>query len=208
MELSIAKREIRESIKKILLTITQDELTRQSINILKSLEKIPEFEGAKNIALYMNMPNLEVKTLPIIRACFERNLNLYLPKCIYSSDAGRKKNHLRMLQMSSLNEVLQLQPQGKYKLLEPVQGNDLFDCEEGLDVIIVPGVAFSREKKRLGHGAGFYDEFLTVHKVKFGKSPFMIGIGLAQQLVDEIPTETHDWDLDCIIIDGVTFRGT
>lgn len=61
---------------------------------------------------------------------------------------GRKRNYLSMLEVSSYENVLQLEPQGKYNLLEPICGNDIMDTGD-LDVIIVPGVAFTKLKKDL-----------------------------------------------------------
>jgi len=63
------------------------------------------------------------------------------------------------------------------------------------DVIIVPGTAFSRAGHRLGQGGGWYDRFLP------GRRPdaVTIGVGFAPQLVDDVPTEAHDVELDCIV---------
>lgn len=202
MEIVIAKRELRKLVKKELLSVSSNELRSQSHSICETLCNIPEFQNARSVALYMSMPKMEARTLPIIKECFKRNKKLYLPKCMYQAVDGRMKNHLQMLEIPSFLEISKLQPQGKYNLLEPTTGNDLLESKDGLDVIIVPGVAFTADKKRLGHGAGFYDEFLSTYQKTFGKPPYIIGIGLTQQLVNHIPTEAHDWSLDCIIIGG------
>ena len=68
-----------------------------------------------------------------------------------------------------------------------------------LDLIIVPGVAFDKNKNRMGHGAGFYDEFITTFHNKFKRKPYLLGVALQEQIVDYIPTEPHDWKLDSII---------
>ena len=100
--------------------------------------------------------------------------------------------------MPSLEAIHQLKPQGKYQLLEPLTGNDAMETGI-LDLIIVPGVAFDKNKNRMGHGAGFYDEFITTFHNKFKRKPYLLGVALQEQIVDYIPTEPHDWKLDSII---------
>ncbi|ODV82268.1 nagb/rpia/CoA transferase-like protein [Suhomyces tanzawaensis NRRL Y-17324] len=196
-----AKLQLRKSIKSQLQHISQESLRTQSVEVLKRLREHQPFVDAKRIALYMNMPHLEIQTNSIIQTCFEMGKRVYLPRCNTIAKEGRKKNHLSMLEMKSYDDVLRLKPQGKYQLLEPTEGPDIMEEEGGkLDVIIVPGVAFTSEKQRIGHGAGFYDEFLATYYTNKHTSPHLIGIGLREQLVGIIPKEKHDWDLNTLII--------
>lgn len=57
----------------------------------------------------------------------------------------------------------------------------------GIDVALVPGVAFDRLGNRLGRGGGFYDRFLA-------SAPELntIGICFDFQVVEELPVEGHD----------------
>ncbi|KAF2207699.1 hypothetical protein CERZMDRAFT_13828, partial [Cercospora zeae-maydis SCOH1-5] len=76
--------------------------------------------------------------------------------------------------------------------------------ERGLDLIVVPAVAFDRELNRLGHGAGFYDRFLTRNfgNGKNGKKPFLFGICLAEQIVPDgkLVMEPWDWRVDAVAV--------
>ncbi|CAK7909322.1 5-formyltetrahydrofolate cyclo-ligase [[Candida] anglica] len=202
--MALGKAALRSALKKELQLVTQDELLRQSMNVRRSLEKVPAFQNAKSVALYMNMPHSEVQTLQMVESSFQTGKKVYLPKCNFKPCVGRKKNYLSMLEVQSYEEVLSFKPQGKYQLLEPVDGKDALE-QGNLDLIVVPGVAFTKEGKRLGHGAGFYDEFLSVYFEKFGKLPYLIGVGLKVQLVDELPTEAHDWTLDCVVVENEVY---
>jgi len=70
------------------------------------------------------------------------------------------------------------------------------------DVIIVPGTAFTQGGQRLGQGGGWYDRFLPGRRA----DALTIGIGFEPQVVDIVPTDAHDVELDCIVTeDGPTW---
>ncbi|KAG0681376.1 5,10-methenyltetrahydrofolate synthetase [Kluyveromyces marxianus] len=77
-------------------------------------------------------------------------------------------------------------------------------------VILMPGVAFSKKNgARMGHGAGYYDDYITRHLHYTGKKPLLVGLALKEQLVDDVPVEEHDYTVDCLVSgDGeVTWYG-
>jgi 5-formyltetrahydrofolate cyclo-ligase len=55
-----------------------------------------------------------------------------------------------------------------------------------IDLVIVPGLAFTPAGDRLGYGQGYYDRFLPT------VSAPSIGVCFAEQLVDEMPVTQHD----------------
>lgn len=55
-------------------------------------------------------------------------------------------------------------------------------------LMLVPGLAFTKDGKRLGRGAGFYDRAISV----LPKCVKTLGICKMTQLVDEIPMQEHD----------------
>ena len=62
-----------------------------------------------------------------------------------------------------------------------------------IDLIIVPGVIFDREKNRLGYGKGYYDRYLS------NKDIYKIGICFSDQVIDLLPSESHDIKMNIII---------
>lgn len=139
----------------------------------------------------------EVHTDIMIKNAFEDGKLVFLPRT-----CGK---NMKMLQVKSLIDVENLVPVGKYKLLEPSE--EAADAREdfgGLDMIIVPGLAFSTKGQRLGRGAGFYDKYLTSHSEWSKREglviPHTIAVGLQEQLLDNVPCEDHDVPLDRVII--------
>ncbi len=86
---------------------------------------------------------------------------------------------------------------GRFGVREPADDPGTRVSVEKIDLILVPGLAFTSGGFRLGRGAGYYDRFLSTPGLVAGK----IGIGFAFQLVPEIPVESHDMRLDGVITD-------
>ena len=67
-----------------------------------------------------------------------------------------------------------------------------------VDLVVVPGVAFTASGHRLGQGGGWYDRFLSGLRPGVAR----IGVCFAECLVDELPTEAHDVIMDLVITDA------
>jgi 5-formyltetrahydrofolate cyclo-ligase len=65
-------------------------------------------------------------------------------------------------------------------------------------VMLVPLSAFDERGHRIGYGAGHYDRAIA-RQVAAGKTPRLIGLGFACQLVARVPDEVHDRALDMML---------
>ena len=63
---------------------------------------------------------------------------------------------------------------------------------------LVPGLAFTRDGKRLGYGGGWYDRLLAEASEDAPK----YGIAHAFQILDDLPSEPHDILLSGVVDDG------
>lgn len=80
---------------------------------------------------------------------------------------------------------------GMLNIREPLIDN--YSAVEQLDLVIVPGLAFTVSGKRLGFGAGYYDRFLEHY------AGHTISVALSTQLLDDLPTENHDQTVQRIL---------
>ena len=93
----------------------------------------------------------------------------------------------------------------------PSRENCLQD-KKGLDVVILPGVAFGVDGRRLGHGKGYYDVWLTRYFEEVGKErgmPVLVGTALKEQVFEagKVPVDGTDWEVDIVITgDGRLIR--
>lgn len=65
--------------------------------------------------------------------------------------------------------------------------------------MITPGVAFTKNGGRLGHGKGYYDSFFNKLATVQEKPAFKVGLSFREQIVDEVPLNEHDVRLDMIL---------
>ena len=87
---------------------------------------------------------------------------------------------------------------GPFGILEPkVDGIEVPKNE--IDLIIVPGVAFDKDKNRMGRGRGFYDRLLsTLNAPK-------VGICFGFQMIPQVPVEPLDKKMDYVITEDTIY---
>lgn len=97
----------------------------------------------------------------------------------------------RVLENRVLHSLSELES-GKMGTRHPA-APDIFTGQ--VDFVIVPGLAFDRQRYRLGYGGGYYDGFL-VNQTRALK----VGIFYPFQEVLQVPREEHDVQLDKILV--------
>ena len=60
--------------------------------------------------------------------------------------------------------------------------------------MLVPGLAFTGDGVRLGHGGGYYDRLLERCRCT------TVGVCFAEQIVDVLPVQSHDVKVGRVLI--------
>ncbi|KAJ6021533.1 hypothetical protein N7540_007037 [Penicillium herquei] len=199
MAFQTAKHDLRKRMRATLKNMSATVISQQSGVATSKFLSLPEYQNAKSIAVYLSMPTGELSTRSIVQDAFERGKNVYIPY-IHTVE---KVSVMDMLALESMTEFESLQPDSwGIPSLQPTQvpgrRNGLTD--NGLDLIVMPGMAFDQEFRRLGHGKGYYDHFLTRYSEHSKKMPFLVALSLQEQMVEEVPVMAHDWLIDALVV--------
>ena len=86
--------------------------------------------------------------------------------------------------------------EGAFGIMEPAADARLVDPSQ-IDLMVVPGVAFTLKGARMGRGRGYYDKYLS----RAGFRAVKVGVCYAHQIVDDLPVEPHDIFMDFVVHD-------
>ncbi|XP_043269786.1 5-formyltetrahydrofolate cyclo-ligase [Venturia canescens] len=186
-----AKSALRKEIQAAIEKIEDGEKKRQSIQVVQKLLALPQYKESKRISVYLSTKD-EIDTLPILKDIFENKKEAFVPRY-----EGKK---MCMVKLDSLEDYEKL-PLTKWNIKQPLASDARDDALEtgGLDLVILPGVAFTVTGKRCGHGMGYYDKFLQSCVEKQSKKPHLIAVAFNEQMRDDIPTSESDVLLDLIV---------
>lgn len=176
-----------------------DETVRQESKLVtERLLSLQEYRNSKSVSVYMSMDG-EINTRDLIRNIFETNKACYVP-CFTGSAT------MTMVKLKSWEDFLSL-PVNKWNIPEPAADEVREDAldEQGLDLIIVPGVGFDAEMNRIGHGRGYYDRYIQQCSEwadsKQRAPPKTVALALREQMVEvgRIPIEPTDRKPDVLL---------
>jgi len=91
---------------------------------------------------------------------------------------------------------------GPYGIPEPPCPRGSRSRSTGFDLVVVPGVAFDREGRRLGHGFGYYDRFLGA----LPEGATLVGLAFSSHVIPEVPVDAWDVPVHALVTEEGVIR--
>lgn len=194
MALRAAKKALRNQLKEKLKALPIEEKQRQSEMVVSKLLKNEKYLKSQRISVYLSR-DIEIDTQAILVNIFNSGKECFIPK--YDS----KTTCMDMVRLNSLHDYERL-PLTSWNIKQPSDSD--FNLENvltsgGLDLIIVPGIGFTKDGHRIGNGKGYYDVYLHRLKEAFGNNFSTIALAFKEQIVASIPISEHDVPIDEVI---------
>ncbi|NMH69696.1 5-formyltetrahydrofolate cyclo-ligase [Bacillus sp. RO3] len=180
----MSKKELRKLQLQSLKVMDHTEVQQKCFRIEQSLFESPEWKNSNTVAVTISKPP-EVDTWNIIKRGWEEGKTMVVPKCF-------PKNH--ELVFYELHDFVQLE-QSYFNLYEPDPDKSTAVNNKTIELIIVPGLAYTETGYRLGFGGGYYDRLLSAY------SGITISLAFEEQMVGTLPIESFDMPVGTIITD-------
>ena len=174
------KAELRKKILQEMKTLSQEQKQAMDRVLTEGFLQHPFYQEAKTIATYLSFPH-EFQTQELIEQALKDGKKVLIPKTYPKGRMEIVVYHPQQLAKTSFGL---LEPQGDLEVVEPSQ----------IDLIHVPGLAFTTEGYRIGYGGGYYDRYL-----EHFAGHTMSTIYPCQ--VQEFNSENHDIPVQEVLID-------
>jgi 5-formyltetrahydrofolate cyclo-ligase len=163
------------------------------------LMQLPEYQAAQTVLWYLDCRS-ELRTIHALPEAIASGKRIIVPYC--TSDATGA-NKLGLWWLASMEELVV----GKWKILEPPRerwGEPGKEVQpEEVDLVIVPGVAFSQDGGRMGNGQGYYDRLLAHVRPDCP----LVALCYESQLFDELIVSPHDVFMDKVVTEQSVYEG-
>ncbi len=179
----VTKNELRARLKAGLAARSRDEVQDHSARACRLLADQPEFRESEIVMVFLSLAG-EINTAQLVLRAWQEGKRVLAPRVSW------EQRRMIPLEIRSLTEDIE---ETQWSLRQPVQGDPVPVAM--IDLVIVPGIGFDLQGSRLGRGRGFYDRFLA--------NPDFAGITCAlafeEQVVEKIPTDVHDIQVDMVV---------
>lgn len=173
------KQELRAHIRQLKRSMTEEEIQAASQQLGVLFAASEAYQQAKTIYGYLPY-NQEVRTTQMLQKALEDGKRIAVPKC-YGDE-------MRFIYLDDLSLV----EKGYCGIPEPIADGPIADDPTAL--VLMPGLAFTKDGARMGYGGGFYDKFLAAEP----NHP-TLALCYAFQMVDHLDTEAHDIPVDTVL---------
>jgi 5-formyltetrahydrofolate cyclo-ligase len=165
-------------------SLPQHERQAKSALICDRLLKLPAMVRAGHIFCYVSYKS-EVETHDLIRRMLANDRTVSVPWIDHNQ---------RQLIPARIRSIERDLTPGRYGILEPRPERLSPAPVDEIDMVVLPGLAFSETGWRIGYGGGYYDRFLRAS----GKAA--CGLAFELQIVPDLPRDPgRDALLDCVV---------
>ena len=178
---NISKSELRKKIRAEARNPDSEYRKNASSVIQSKVIESVEFLNSESVFIYVSTDS-EPETGLIIRKALEAGKNVYVPKCT-------GKTEMKAVRIESTDELVS----GYMGIKEPAHDGPTADR---IDLSVIPCMAASSDGARLGHGAGFYDRFLS------NTDTFKMCLCFGRNIYDDIPMSENDIKMDKVITES------
>ena len=176
------KKELRKEVRALnKIHLVGEERVQASRRICAAIESNPHFRQAKHIALYHALP--DEPDLQLLLDKYAAEKYLYLPRV--------EGDDITFYPYSGEDSLTR----GAYEIEEPTASQEQSVAPTLPELILVPGMAFTKQGIRLGRGKAYYDRFLPHTKA------YLIGITFKFRIFDSIPEDEWDVHMNEIVTD-------
>lgn len=140
------KSKLRKQVLHEMRALSQEKKQAMDQALTERFLNYPVYHEAKVVATYLSFPH-EFQTQGLIDQVLKDGKKVLIPK---TYPKGRMEFVVYDPQQLKKTSFGLLEPQGDLKVVDASQ----------IDLIHVPGLAFTREGYRIGYGGGYYDRYL------------------------------------------------
>lgn len=178
---------IRQLMRERRRSLSEQQQSKASIGLVHQLSNLPAFCHSTRIAFYLANDG-EIDPSIAMGIAEAAGKQCYLPVL-----HPLKQNRLYFAEYQNGDPLLI----NRFGIKEPSLKSAKIVPPLGIDLILLPLVAFDRDGNRLGMGGGFYDRTLAIQK-KFTR---LIGLAQSCQETDKITHQPWDIALQAIVTD-------
>jgi 5-formyltetrahydrofolate cyclo-ligase len=186
-EIKAAKLQIRTEVTEKLARLPKDQRLNKTQQIETQLFEFANFLESKIVLMYMPLRQ-QVDTREMINRGFEYNKIIVLPA--FAPDS----HGVQLLKIDRLATDMIEGPRG---IPEPNPARCKAVPLDRIDIAIIPAVALDEKGGRLGSGDGYYDRIIPKLPITARK----VSLAFEDQIVPQVPMESHDKHVDIVITD-------
>lgn len=184
-----AKTVLRREVLRRRDALPEGERVSSSGRIVRAVLDLPAYQRSGVILAYASFGS-ELRTDEFLKIVLRDGKTLLLPRI--------ESGAINLYEVRDPERDL---APGTWGIPEPVPENCPLVDPGAVDFVLIPGVAFDREGRRLGYGGGFYDRLI---RESLSDVAIIVAGAFEAQVVEEVPVDATDALVDAVVTESGT----